>query len=771
MKLDILNRQKENVHGEMDFISRIFKLIRGNTEPNSLKRRSEEKPDYSQLTKYRRVTNEFPKIIERPFEDDIQTVNAPPNVSVPLMSQQKRKLNERSSILFPMSKSNNFAELEYSDDEDEILQPRRPLNKNSFDSGLLQRGPEVVDISKYNLEPASKFNEISSQYKANQKTLGPFTQNIPVRVEAVARSQVPPLIEPRTGNIITSLPLNVPDLKPIRKSFFSNIINTLGNSVSNNTPTTSNLLNGNAIVVNNVISQAQNQQTNLSRSTSINCMNGSLGLVPKIPAFRKQDAKNVAHSSYMINTPNTVVNQVYNIQEKESYEELLKKLVPSLYNSDKRWCLNPENNSLTIAENKKVRKGIRGRKPIHDFNHPIVDRIDLTSKGVKQPASSKLIMPVINLDEDDDNNDKGVIDLDAEETTILSQYRKLGTHTKFDEPNKKNVKDKKDELPYVEPVNTLKEKNELSPVLQPQWLTQFQEKFALKQKLRQQQISEATEDTTSIQLNRARKSSEETERAQRLVNEKFKNFHITADIIIIDEEEEEEEVEFPEFSDEDDALIKKSIYRGTADEVLIQKFNMSIRRRDIQTLVGDTWLNDEVINFYMNLLMERGEIRASENYPKVYAMNTFFIPRLMSSGYSAVRRWTRKVDLFSYDIIPVPVHVGGVHWCMAIIHLKNKTIKYYDSMGTPNLRVLQALEQYLRDESLDKKNVVFETNDFVKECVADCPRQMNGSDCGVFSCMFAEYVTRNKSITFSQQHMQYFRHKMILEIVKGKLLL
>lgn len=32
----------------------------------------------------------------------------------------------------------------------------------------------------------------------------------------------------------------------------------------------------------------------------------------------------------------------------------------------------------------------------------------------------------------------------------------------------------------------------------------------------------------------------------------------------------------------------------------------------------------------------------------------------------------------------------------------------------------------------------------------DIPQQMNGSDCGVFSCKYAEYLSRNASFTFSQ---------------------
>lgn len=199
---------------------------------------------------------------------------------------------------------------------------------------------------------------------------------------------------------------------------------------------------------------------------------------------------------------------------------------------------------------------------------------------------------------------------------------------------------------------------------------------------------------------------------------------------------------------------------------------MSIARRDIETLTGLNWLNDEVINFYMNLLMDRSEKRhKSDGLPRVYSMNTFFIPRLLEGGHSAVRRWTRKVNIFERDVIPVPVHVGGVHWCMAIIHLKNKTIKYYDSMASPNPKVLEALSKYLQDESLDKLKQQFDTSDFTIESISNVPRQFNGSDCGVFSCMFAEYITRDKQITFTQEHMPYFRQKMILEIVQGELIM
>ena len=77
---------------------------------------------------------------------------------------------------------------------------------------------------------------------------------------------------------------------------------------------------------------------------------------------------------------------------------------------------------------------------------------------------------------------------------------------------------------------------------------------------------------------------------------------------------------------------------------------------------GGTVLFSQVINFYMNMLMERGE---QDGFSKTYAFNTFFYPKLIQGGHAAVRRWTRKVDIFSHQYLVIPVHLG-VHWCLCV---------------------------------------------------------------------------------------------------------
>lgn len=59
-------------------------------------------------------------------------------------------------------------------------------------------------------------------------------------------------------------------------------------------------------------------------------------------------------------------------------------------------------------------------------------------------------------------------------------------------------------------------------------------------------------------------------------------------------------------------------------------------------------------------MMTRNDLRF-----QTYMFNSFFFETLLKRGYAGVKRWTRKVDIFSYDIILVPIHLT-VHWCMAV---------------------------------------------------------------------------------------------------------
>lgn len=76
--------------------------------------------------------------------------------------------------------------------------------------------------------------------------------------------------------------------------------------------------------------------------------------------------------------------------------------------------------------------------------------------------------------------------------------------------------------------------------------------------------------------------------------------------------------------------------------MVAEGFNVSVLKKDIQTLRPGEWLNDEVINFYGNLIMARS--KESTTLPKVHVFSTFFYKTLSENGYDKVRRWTKKVS-------------------------------------------------------------------------------------------------------------------------------
>lgn len=56
--------------------------------------------------------------------------------------------------------------------------------------------------------------------------------------------------------------------------------------------------------------------------------------------------------------------------------------------------------------------------------------------------------------------------------------------------------------------------------------------------------------------------------------------------------------------------------------------------RTLQTLKRETWLNDEVINAYLKLILKQEEVRRGADSSPVRIMNTFFFPE-MKSAYTS----------------------------------------------------------------------------------------------------------------------------------------
>ncbi|XP_040596747.1 sentrin-specific protease 2-like [Mesocricetus auratus] len=224
----------------------------------------------------------------------------------------------------------------------------------------------------------------------------------------------------------------------------------------------------------------------------------------------------------------------------------------------------------------------------------------------------------------------------------------------------------------------------------------------------------------------------------------------------------------PDITSDMEKEIMSALAPGPQEDNPSSAFKLNITRGDMQTLQESQWLNDDIINFYVNLLSQRSK---SPDYAAIHTFNTFFHTKLKCRGYRSVKRWTRAVNIFEKDIVLVPIHLE-VHWNLVVIDLRQKTIAYWDSMGLKRPSVLRMIFQYLQEESKARRNIDLDPLEWRQHSMAaeEIPLQLNKSDCGVFTCKYADYISRGQPITFSQKHMPLFRKKMVWEILHKCLL-
>jgi hypothetical protein len=194
--------------------------------------------------------------------------------------------------------------------------------------------------------------------------------------------------------------------------------------------------------------------------------------------------------------------------------------------------------------------------------------------------------------------------------------------------------------------------------------------------------------------------------------------------------------------------------------------NGRINVHDLLTLQGSAWLNDSIINYYL-------EMQVQPYHTDIYCFNTFFIPKLASSGYTGVSRWVRNVDLFAKKLLIWPVHVGTTHWCLAVAEMATRTLWFFDSLYSSGEKYLKLLQNFLLQFKSERQaNQVDHFFSFKFRCHSDFPKQANGFDCGVFAISFARDIIKQKNqsvekvkFSFSQADMRDIRKRITQEII------
>ena len=117
------------------------------------------------------------------------------------------------------------------------------------------------------------------------------------------------------------------------------------------------------------------------------------------------------------------------------------------------------------------------------------------------------------------------------------------------------------------------------------------------------------------------------------------------------------------------------------------------------------------------------------------------------------------------------VNIDNTHWCLAVVHVREKRIQYYDSMGGPGTYYLRALQRWVVDEMKHKKGEDIDPEEWrLQPTTSDTPQQKNGSDCGVFTSMCADYLSEDLQLSdFAQRDIPRLRYRIAHSIVNGRL--
>lgn len=191
-------------------------------------------------------------------------------------------------------------------------------------------------------------------------------------------------------------------------------------------------------------------------------------------------------------------------------------------------------------------------------------------------------------------------------------------------------------------------------------------------------------------------------------------------------------------------------------------FNSAVVSNEkFQSLRRDAWLNDEVMNFVMDMhnlhSMKIAELEGNR-VPSVRFVTSFFFHELERHGYDGdrgVARWkqTQHAWLLS-DFIFFPVNVGGVHWISAIIAVKERAIVFVDSQNSSYYYnvVTRALRGWVMKDGAAKGINVGTEEDWkvVRKIFSEEQKQRGAFDCGMYVISIAREICVDPKLSLDQ---------------------
>jgi Ulp1 family protease len=146
-------------------------------------------------------------------------------------------------------------------------------------------------------------------------------------------------------------------------------------------------------------------------------------------------------------------------------------------------------------------------------------------------------------------------------------------------------------------------------------------------------------------------------------------------------------------------------------------------------------------------------------------------------------RCTRGKNIFHMRYIFIPIQ-NGLHFTCAVIYMEQMKIEYDDSLHFDNVTkhgcrhkvkmqedTLQVLRDYLQKEHMKDKCIDL-PNEWKLYTMCKAPQQdtTHTTDCGVFVCMYCDFILNDCKLDFNQEDItdSHWRDRMIFSILLVK---
>ena len=185
----------------------------------------------------------------------------------------------------------------------------------------------------------------------------------------------------------------------------------------------------------------------------------------------------------------------------------------------------------------------------------------------------------------------------------------------------------------------------------------------------------------------------------------------------------------------------------------------------IKKLQGNEWLDDEVVNFYFQL------IKNESNFA-IYSVDAL--------NYTNFKKYQRINEIYKVrqsrastkqlDFIFIPINFDLLHWGFAVVHVNKKIIKFYDSLKNMGKQinghcVCEDIRQFLTTT-----NFICDVDEFGWQFEYPyTPQQNDKSSCGVYTCQLAKQISRSQELKLSATDIPHLRKEMVVEVVSGYL--